>query len=155
MVPDRRIRTQWWVDGFGVLKPPDGRELPVIDSASATGIDGVSLGGNMALRAGFRHPDRFGAVASLQGALNPTQIDELVSQAKAARHKNPELALRIATSKDDAFVNSNHALSRALTAAGVEHSFENHLGPHDYVWNRGPGSYELLLFHDSALSHKS
>jgi enterochelin esterase-like enzyme len=75
----------------------------------------------------------------------------VVSLARAARKTQPALALRIATSNDDAFVNTNRALAEALSSAGVPREFEDHLGPHDYIWNRGPGSFELLLFHDHAL----
>jgi hypothetical protein len=144
------------VDAYGrfvvdELVPKARRELPVLASPSATGIDGVSLGGALALRVGLRHPKRFGAVGSLQCAVNPGDVDELVALAQAARRQNPRLALRIATSDEDAFVHTNHALAAALEAAGVRRDFEEHLGPHDYVWNRGPGSYELLLFHDRAL----
>jgi hypothetical protein len=135
------------------LIPRARQELPVIATAAATGIDGVSLGGAMGLRVGLRFAEHFGAVGSLQCALTSGNVDELVQMAKAARRKNPALALRVATSKEDGFGNSNRALSRALTAAAVEHGFEDHLGPHDYIWNRGPGSYELLLFQDSALTH--
>lgn len=133
------------------LVPKARRELPVISTPAATGIDGVSLGGAMALRVGFRFAAEFGAVGSLQGAVNPNQIESLVSLARAARHTNPALALRIATSDEDAFVNTNRALAEALKVAGVPREYEEHVGPHDYVWNRGPGSYELLLFHDRAL----
>lgn len=134
------------------LLPKARRELPVHAAAAATGIDGVSLGGCMALRVGFRFAEQFGAVGSLQGALNPSQVDELVAMAVAARKQNPALSLRVATSKDDAFVNSNRALGQALATAGVPRDFEDHMGHHDYQWNRGPGSFELLLFHDRALA---
>ena len=133
------------------LVPKARRELPVIATPASTGIDGVSLGGAMALRLGFKFASEFGAVGALQCAVNPNQVDALVMMARAARHTNPALALRIATSDEDAFVNTNRALSEALRSGGVAREFEEHRGPHDYVWNRGPGSYELLLFHDRAL----
>lgn len=137
------------------LIPRARRELPVIADAASTGIDGVSLGGAMALRVGFSLATEFGAVGALQGAMNPSQVAELVALAQVARHKNAHFALRIATSVDDAFVHTNHALDEALSAAGVTHTFQEHLGPHDYIWNRGPGSYELLLFQDRALVHEA
>ena len=127
------------------------RELPVLGTPSATGIDGVSLGGAMALRVGLRYPKEFGAVGTLQCALQPGFAGALAREAFRARRENPALALRVATSVDDSFKESNRALSDAFTAPGVTHTFADHLGPHDYVWNRGPGSYELLLFHDASL----
>ena len=44
-------------------------------------------------------------------------------------------------------------LSAAWRAAGIAHDFADVPGPHDYVFNRGPGSIELLLWHESALAH--
>ncbi len=133
------------------LVPRARRELPVLPESRHTGIDGVSLGGAMGIRVGFRNAAAFGAVGVLQCALNPGQVEELTELARRARAANPTLAIRVATSNDDAFVHSNHALADSLRAANVPRQFEDHLGPHDYVWNRGPGSYELLLFHDDAL----
>lgn len=136
------------------LVPRARRELPVRPEPRATGIDGVSLGGAMGIRVGFRNASQFGAVGVLQCALNPGQVEELTELARRARQTNPTLAIRIATSNDDAFVHSNHALADSLAAAKISRQFEDHLGPHDYVWNRGPGSYELLLFHDDALNRE-
>ena len=39
----------------------------------------------------------------------------------------------------------------ALRARGVAHDVRELAGPHDYVFNRGPGGVEMLLFHDRAL----
>jgi hypothetical protein len=38
-----------------------------------------------------------------------------------------------------------------MTQANIAHEFKLLTGPHDYVFNRGPGAVEMLLFHDRAL----
>jgi hypothetical protein len=51
----------------------------------------------------------------------------------------------------DHFHDVVHAFSRELDGASVEHELLVTPGPHDYVWNRGPGSVEMLLWFDRAL----
>jgi len=38
-----------------------------------------------------------------------------------------------------------------MTDAGVDNELAVIPGPHDYEFNRGPGVYEMLVFHDRAL----
>jgi enterochelin esterase-like enzyme len=127
-------------------------ELPVLPAAAATGIDGVSLGGAVALRVGLGNPDAFGAVGSLQAALGEDQITELTELAKAARATNPALKLRLLTSKEDYFRGAISHTSAAWKAAGIEHDYADVPGPHDYPFNRGPGAIEMLLWHDRMLA---
>ncbi len=127
------------------------RETPAQASALATGIDGVSLGGRAALLVGLSRPEAFGAVAGLQPAFDEDDASELARRARAARERQPKLRLRLVSSDGDYFLSSTRAISGALKAASVEHEFTVVPGPHDYEFNRGPGAYEMLLFHDRAL----
>lgn len=128
------------------------RELPVLASAAALGIDGVSLGGALALRIGLAHADAFGAVGTLQPAIGEDQVPELTELAKAAKTKNPALRLRLLTSSEDYFKRAIRSASSAWRSAGVAHDFEDVPGPHDYPFNRGPGAIEMLLWHDRHLA---
>jgi enterochelin esterase-like enzyme len=127
-------------------------ELPVLASPSALGIDGVSLGGAVALRVGLGNPTAFGAVGSLQAALGEDQVSEITELARSARARNPSLALRLLTSKDDYFHSAITHTSQAWKAAGIAHDFADVPGPHDYPFNRGPGAIEMLLWHDRKLA---
>lgn len=127
-------------------------ELPVLATAAATGIDGVSLGGAVALRVGLGNPEAFGSVGSLQAALGEDQVNEFTELAKAARAKNPALKLRLLTSKEDYFRGAISHTSAAWKAAGIEHDFADVPGPHDYPFNRGPGAIEMLVWHDRMLA---
>lgn len=125
------------------------RELPVIPTREATGIDGVSLGGLHALWTGLGHPEAFGSVGALQPAVRTRQAVVLSRFVSSARR--PSQRIRIVTSTNDALRDDVTQLDRAMGAARIAHEFKLLTGPHDYVFNRGPGAIEMLLFHDRAL----
>lgn len=135
-----------------VLLPRVRRETPALAAPESTGIDGVSLGGVVALRIGLANPGAFGAVGGIQPAVQEGSNPEWVALAQSARARRPGLALRLLTSHDDYFHDGIVGISRAWRAAGVAHEFADVPGPHDYVFNRGPGSIELLSWHDRVLS---
>ncbi|MEO8798731.1 MAG: alpha/beta hydrolase-fold protein [Polyangiaceae bacterium] len=125
------------------------RELPVDAVRAKTGIDGVSLGGIVALEVGLAHADVFGAVGALQPAVRPDKIAMLTSLARASKNDLPKL--RLTTSHDDYFRAAIAELTATWDAAGITHDFSDLPGPHDYVFNRGPGALELLFWQDRAL----
>jgi enterochelin esterase-like enzyme len=131
------------------LLPRVQRETPALDGS--VGIDGVSLGGVSALRIGLGNPRAFAAVGGIQPALTPGQNAEWVSLALSARAAHPGIKLRLLTSREDYFRESITSLSRAWYSRGIAHDFAEVPGPHDYAFNRGPGSLELLFWHDRAL----
>jgi enterochelin esterase-like enzyme len=133
------------------LLPRVKRETPAVGSAETTAIDGVSLGGRAALLVGLERPTAFRVVAGLQAAFDSADAPELARRARDARQANPSLVFRLLTSEGDYFLNANRAISRAFAAAGVPHALTVIPGPHDYEFNRGPGAYEMLFFHDRAL----
>ncbi len=156
-VPDIDLKKPALMHDYGrylceSVLPRVRRELPVLAAPASTGIDGVSLGGAVALRVGLGHAEAFGAVGTLQAAIGGEQIPEIVDLAKSARAKRPDLRFRLLTSKDDYFHDVLVRASNALRSANVAHDFVDVPGPHDYPFNRGPGAIEMLLFHDRVLS---
>jgi enterochelin esterase-like enzyme len=137
------------------LLPRVYRETPALGSPPSTGIDGVSLGGRAALSVGLERPEAFGAVASLQAAFGTEDARKIAERARLARARNPGLKLRLLTSDGDFFLDAHRAISAALSDMRVEHEFLIVAGPHDYEFNRGPGLFEMLLFHDRVLRGKS
>ena len=119
-------------------------------SRASTGIDGVSLGGRAALLVGFAHADRFGAIESLQAAIQLSEAKELARRAKRALSTGP-YALRLVTSEHDFYKDEIAALHRELDRSSVPNERIVLPGPHDYPFNRGPGAIEMLLFHDRVL----
>lgn len=158
-VPDLDLTSTKEIERYGravmeILLPRVRAETPAIATAAATGIDGVSLGGIVALRVGLGHATDLGAVGALQPAIGEAQTSELTLLARAARGRNAALGLRLVTSTDDVYRHPTEALSQAWTRAGLQHEFACVPGPHDYVFNRGPGVYELLAWHDGALARR-
>ncbi|MBX3212961.1 MAG: hypothetical protein KF850_13065 [Labilithrix sp.] len=137
---------------MNTVLPRAKKELPVLGTPTSIGIDGVSLGGALALRIGLGNPESFGALGTLQAAVGDDQVPELTELARAARAKNPDLALRLLTSDKDYFRRALRKASAAWRAAGIEHDFEEVPGVHDYPFNRGPGAIEMLLWHDRRLA---
>lgn len=125
------------------------RELPVIASREATGIDGVSLGGLHALWTGLAHPEVFGSVGALQPAVRRRQAQ--VAARFVHSRTRPTQRIRLVTSTLDALREDVIAFDRTLSSARIAHEFKMLVGPHDYIFNRGPGAIEMLLFHDRAL----
>ncbi|MFO0678947.1 MAG: esterase [Polyangiaceae bacterium] len=156
-LPDLNPRSEREVSAYARaivddVLPRVRREAPVIASSRATGIDGVSHGGITALRVGFLRPDAFGAVGALQPALREADVAGLTELARAARARNPSLALRLTTSDDDSFREVTTSLSERFAKLGVSHESTRTPGPHDYAWNRGPGAITMLRFHDRVLA---
>jgi len=155
-LPDLDLADDHAIADFGAfltntLLPRVRRETPARAEALATGIDGVSLGGAVALAVGLDRSDAFGAVGAVQPALDRADATQWAARAKAARARHPGLALHLLTSDGDYFREAVRATSTALQDAGVHHDFDLVVGPHDYPFNRGPGSIEMLLWHDRAL----
>lgn len=134
-----------------VVLPRVRRDTPALPAPAATGIDGVSLGGAVALRVGLGMPEAFGAVGTLQAAVQKRQAPDFVALARAARAKNPKLRLRLLTSDGDYFREAIQAVGKAWRDASVDHDYVEVPGPHDYPFNRGPGAFEMLLWHDRVL----
>lgn len=128
------------------LLPRVASELGKSATRAQTGIDGVSMGGRLALFVGLSRPEIFGAVGAMQPAIGRDEIGWLVELAKKATGAGARL--RLVTSSDDYFRDAVEAFGEALAAARVPHELLVTEGPHDYDWNRGPGAYEMLLWHE-------
>jgi iron(III)-salmochelin esterase len=125
-------------------------EAPVRRERTAVGIDGVSLGGRLAPLVGVEHPETFGAVGVMQGAFELEEVDELVKRVAVARRR-AAFRLRVLTSEKDFYKEAMDALHAALDQASVPHDYLSLPGTHDYRFNRGPASFEMLLWHDRVL----
>jgi predicted esterase len=125
------------------------RHLPVTE---VRGIGGLSMGGNGAIVLSMKHPGLFRSVSSMSGAVDLSMrkerkglVDRLgpydpatwdahsalqrVKAAPAAAQKTP---MRIDCGAKDVWAGANRALAAALTAAGVDHVFEEKPGGHSW-----------------------
>ena len=127
------------------------RSLPVRPGAAHRGIDGVSLGGRHALRIGFGNPSSFRSVGAVQGAVRGRQAT-LLALVQAHSEGCRRLAVNLVTSDGDGYRGAIATFARALRREKLTVRLADLTGPHDYVFNRGPGAVDLLLFHDGVLN---
>lgn len=131
---------------------PRARETFAITPGRAhAGIDGISLGGEVALHVGAEFPEAFAAVSGLQPAIQSKDAPVWAERLAAAKRRVGSLSLRLQTSEGDPFKRPTRRLSEELGKLGIEHTFTETPGPHDYVYNRGPAAYALLGYHDRVL----
>ncbi len=125
-------------------------ELPnAARNRASTGIDGVSLGGMLALEVGLRHPESFAAVGAMQPAVRGRE-ESIAAIADA----NAEQRIRLLTSDDDPFREPTRTLSERLRERHIAHDLTIVPGPHDYSFNRGAGGIEMLFFHERTLARE-
>jgi enterochelin esterase-like enzyme len=126
-------------------------QTPALGTPASTGIDGVSLGGRAALLVGLSRPMAFGAVAGTQAAVDPAELGRFAAMARKAQQRNPALSLRLLTSTSDYYHDVLEDLHEHFAKAGVRSELLVVSGTHSYAFNRGPGSYEMLLHHSAVL----
>ncbi|HEY5955106.1 MAG TPA: hypothetical protein VIV60_01085 [Polyangiaceae bacterium] len=143
-----RPYAQFLVD---VVLPRARRELPVIGTPETTGIDGVSLGGRVGFLSGLMAAEQFHTVAGLQAAFDSDDAVALGRLGDDAMRRNRNLRFRLLTSERDYFIEANQAIAAEFERRRIPMKLLLVPGPHDYVFNRGPGSIEMLFFHDRAL----
>lgn len=123
-------------------------ELPfAAQTREGTGIDGVSLGGMIALEVGLRHTAELASVGGIQPAIRD-RVSALAPLADGTQR------IRLVSSDDDPFLGVTRELSTALLARQIDHDLVVTPGPHGYDFNRGPGGLELLFFHDRVLARE-
>jgi hypothetical protein len=118
------------------------------------GVDGVSMGGTRSMYYGFKYPDIFKSIGSLQGAFGP-----FMDQYKELVIKNRDLlkqrSIQLVTSDRDYLAPAVKKMHRMLESEGIRHTYLVLGGPHDYIFNQGPGCLALLVFHNQVLNTAS
>lgn len=118
------------------------------------GVDGVSMGGARSMYYGFKYPETFASIGSVQGAFGPYLeiYGQLVTKNRDILKKR---SIQLVTSDKDPMAPSVEKMHNLLESHGIPHNYLILTGPHDYVFNQGPGSLSLLIFHDQALAKKA
>lgn len=137
---------------FDVLLPRLRAETPMLGEAKHTGLDGVSLGGYASLGVGVRRLEDLGALGCVQAALSKADAERWADRIAKAMASHGARPLHLLTSTEDVFRAPVEALSAALKKRAVAHALRVALGPHDQPFLRGPGSLEMLVWHDRALA---
>ncbi len=128
--------------------------MPWVDAefrtTSTWGIGGISLGGLTATHVGFGNPGKFAAISSQQASVTRSR-PRLVKRAEAHLEALKSTRLNIATSHRDGYRKALTQFHEDLLRIGLPHRFVILQGAHNKPFVKGPGSLEILLFHDRAL----
>jgi hypothetical protein len=117
---------------------------------SRIGVDGVSMGGARSMYYGFKYPDVFQRVGSVQAAVGPF-MDTYSQLIRTNRERIRKCSIQLVSSDGDVFLKSIEKFSSMLDSGKTPHSMLILKGPHDYIFNQGPGSLALLAFHGAPL----
>jgi len=119
-------------------------------AADSIGVDGVSMGGSRSMYYGFKYPEVFSSIGSVQGAFGPyIEVYRDLIQKKGNLIK--KRSVQLVTSDGDVMATSVEKLHKLLLSNGITHRYYVLTGPHDYIFNQGPGALALLMFHSEAL----
>ena len=135
-----------------VLLPAVRDRAPVGSTAAATGLDGCSLGGYIALEVFLRRPSVFGTFGMVQSAIGAERGPAYAERIAAAFERTGPRPVHLETSSLDPYRRANERLSRELTARGIDHDLDVIPGPHDQPWLREVGTLEMLRWHEARLA---
>jgi pimeloyl-ACP methyl ester carboxylesterase len=148
------LRERWGLDARGV------------------GLFGVSMGGQGALRLGFRHPDTFAVVAGIASAIeyhelygDGTPLDDMYESKEQCRQDtapmhvdpgHPPAHLFFCADPDDEWWRGNDRLHEKLGALGVPHEVDltTRAGGHSWAYFDHVAE-RVLRFLDAGLDHQS
>lgn len=163
-----------WYDGSGLFEQyfiydlisEIDREFRTLATRNARGICGFSMGGYGAFMLSLRHPERFGAAASLSGVLGEPENYPIWERARIfgpadgphaqkydlrrlakkseAYSNRPELYFNCGL--DDHLLEGNRHFNQLLDRLQYRHFYEEYSGKHDweYVNERLPGVLEFF-----------
>lgn len=126
-------------------------QLPVKHQREAWALDGISLGGRVAMACVAELAADFGAFGSVQAAIDERELASFADLLSEARRHNPSVRFSLATSDQDYFRVVLEHYHAALTARSLTHEWTTLPGDHSYAFNRGPGVTYLLFTHDRHL----
>jgi iron(III)-salmochelin esterase len=111
------------------------------------GVDGVSMGGSRSMYYGLKYPEVFSSIGAVQGAFGPF-MDLYEDLIKINKDKLQQRAVQLVTSDRDTHLGPHtEKMHQLFNAQEIKHDYMILTGPHDYIFNQGPGSIALLMFH--------
>ena len=134
------------------LLPAVRSAVPTSTGAEHTGVDGVSLGGYVALEIFLRKPELFGVVGTMQGAFGKQLAEVYARRVAEVAAKFGPRRVHVTTSTFDPFREASQLLAQRLTERNLDATLTLAEGPHDQTFLREAGSLEMLLFQARALS---
>jgi hypothetical protein len=102
---------------------------------------------------GLKYPELFTSIGAIQGAFGP-YLELYAGLIKKNREMLTKKHIQLITSDKDYLAPAVKKMHRLLLEQGIAHLYYVLTGPHDYIFNQGPGSLALLVFHNEALNRK-
>lgn len=112
---------------------------------SKIGINGISLGGLWSLYLGTSHPEFYRFIGNQQGAFKK-HSQKIERNLVANREELKKSNIRLVTSERDYLKQDVIEMKDILKKHGLKHSFVILDGPHDYIFNQGAGSVDILFY---------
>ena len=113
------------------LVPEIKRRYRVAADANSWAIAGLSLGGELAMTIGLRHPELFRTVASLSGSMVERDFEDRFGRVLGAAEQLPRYRLIwMGCGEQDISFGGNKALAEKLRSAGIKHKFVEFPGAH-------------------------
>ncbi len=135
----------------GALVPEVTRRLSLPSANACVGIDGVSLGGFVALEVFLRKPESFAAFGCMQGAFGVSLAELYARRIADVFARVGRRSVHVSTSNFDPFRPAAERLHKRLVEAGADVDFVRTPGPHSQSWLREVGSLDVLCFYDRVL----
>ncbi len=137
-----------WITDYVI--PRARKEAPILETPGAVSIDGVSLGGYVAIEVFLRKAEAFGALGGVQASYNAVNLNRYVDGiAAAAKGREKKLDVRFSTSVGDPLREINTGMSKQLASKGVPNDFDLLPGQHDLIFLREAGALSMLRWHDA------
>lgn len=101
-------------------------------SKTRTAVAGFSMGGSQTLQLALNHPDRFGALATLSGAIRGKLTDTYPILKDASRVNREFPVFYVICGEHDNLNTAAKAFDQELTQAGIKHHYLTGPGGHAY-----------------------
>ena len=113
------------------LVPEIRKRYRVMAKPQSWAIAGLSLGGEVAMTVGLRHPELFRSIASISGSLVERDFEDRFGKSLARDDVSRKYNLIwIGCGSKDIFFGGAQAFAAKLKSAGVQHDFREFAGPH-------------------------
>jgi len=140
--------------------------IPQASNSSTNFIGGLSMGGFGALKIGAKYSDTYRAFSGLSSITSLDQLSQFVEEditnysqleskdesvyATIAANRDNLSPFRFDCGRDDVLIDYNRKLHQQLSAADIDHLFEEHAGAHEWpYWEEH--LQDSLLFFNSQL----
>jgi iron(III)-salmochelin esterase len=130
---------------------PRAAELAPMASTACLGVDGCSMGGQVAAEMFARKPHLFKTFGLVQPALNRAQLQSLAQRLAGAAQRAELAGIHLETSSEDPYRRRTVDLSGRLRKLGTRHTLDVLRGPHTQRWLKAAGTLTMLAWHDRML----